>query len=225
VQQPFRIYGSSVSKKVAMAASGVILVLWIGAHMLGNLKAFLGPESINSYAEGLRTFGEPFLPHGSLLWMVRAGLLFSVGIHILAATQLTLQSRAARPVAYRHTPHMETSYASRTMRWGGVIILLYVIYHLFHMTLGTAHPAFVPGDVYLNLVTGFQAWPVVLAYVIATLALAMHLQHGIWSALQTVGASHPRVERLRRAGAAAIAVAVFAGFVSVPLAVLLGVLA
>jgi succinate dehydrogenase / fumarate reductase cytochrome b subunit len=219
-----RFYQSSVGKKVAMAASGVLLVLWIVAHMLGNLKAFLGPDSINAYAEGLRALGEPFLPREGLLWIVRAGLALAAAVHVLAAAQLTLRSRAARPVPYRHAPHLEHSYASRTMRWGGLIVLLYLVYHLLHLTLGTAHPAFVPGDVYRNLVTGFQAWPVVLAYVIATLALAFHLQHGVWSALQTLGASHPRWERARRAGAVAIAVLLFAGFVSVPLAVVLGVL-
>jgi succinate dehydrogenase / fumarate reductase cytochrome b subunit len=219
-----RLYRSSVGKKVAMAVSGVILVLWIIGHMLGNLKAFMGPAAINSYAEGLRTLGEPLLGRGWLLWAVRVVLIAAVGIHILAATQLTLQSRAARPVRYRVTPHDEILYASRTMRWGGVILVLYVVYHLLHMTFGSAHPSFIPGDVYQNLVAGFRSWPVVITYVAATLALAFHLHHGAWSALQTLGAGHSRFDRQRRTGAAIIAIAVFVGFISVPLAVLLGVI-
>ena len=206
-----------------MALTGAILVLWVIGHMLGNLKAFLGPQSINQYAEGLRTVGEPFFPRGSILWMVRIVILASVGIHILAATQLTLLSRSARSVGYRKAPHLEQSYASRTMRWGGVIILLYVIYHLLHLTFGRVHPDFVAGDVYHNLVTGFQAWPVVAAYVVATAALMFHLYHGIWSATQTLGAAHPHYDRFRRALSASVAVLLFAGFVSVPAAVLLGV--
>jgi len=218
------ILRSTVGKKFAMAVSGVILVLWIIGHMLGNLKAFLGPASINQYAEGLRTVGEPFFPRGTLLWIVRVVLIASVVIHIVSATQLTLLSRAARPVGYRKPPHLEISYASRTMRWGGVIIFFYVIYHLLHMTFGTVHPDYQPGDVYHNLVVGFSAWPVVLAYAVATVMLMFHLYHGIWSALQTLGASHPRYERLRRGGSAAIAIVLLVGFLSVPLAVLTGVL-
>jgi len=143
-------------------------------------------------------------------------------VHMAAAWQLTRQSTAARPVAYKRAPHLEMSYASRTMRWGGVIILLYVIYHLMHMTFGNAHPFFVAGDVYHNLVYGFQSWPVVLAYLVATGALAFHLHHGVWSALQTLGAAHPRYDGYRRAGAALTAVVVSLGFASVPVAVITG---
>lgn len=217
-------YRSTVGKKIAMALSGAILVLWVIGHMLGNLKTFLGPRAINEYAEGLRTMGEPLFARGQLLWIARTVILVSVAIHIVAATQLTLLSRAARPVGYRRTPHLELAYASRTMRWGGVIILFYVIYHLLHLTFGSVHPDFVPGDVYHNLLVGFRVWPVVVAYVAATAALMLHLYHGIWSGLQTLGASHPRYDRVRRTGAAAIAVLLFVGFVSVPLAVVTGVL-
>jgi succinate dehydrogenase / fumarate reductase cytochrome b subunit len=215
---------STVGKKIAMAISGVILVLWIIAHMLGNLKAFLGPKSINDYAEGLRTLGEPFFPATTVLWIVRIVLIAAVVIHIVSAAQLTLLSRAARPIHYRKPPHLELTYASRTMRWGGVIILAYIVYHLLHMTFGSVHPDFVPGDVYHNLITGFRAWPVVLAYIVATAALMFHLYHGIWSALQTLGASHPRYERIRRTGSAAISIVLFIGFVAVPVGVLAGVL-
>jgi succinate dehydrogenase / fumarate reductase, cytochrome b subunit len=217
------ILRSTVGQKIAMALTGVILVLWVIGHMLGNLKAFFGPQALNDYAEGLRTIGEPLLGRGQLLWIARIGLIAAAAIHIAAATRLALVSRAARPVGYRKTPHLEVSYASRTMRWGGVIILAYAIYHLLHMTFGSVHPAFVPGDVYHNLVAGFQAWPVVAAYVVATAMLMFHLYHGIWSGLQTLGLSQPRYDGIRRGGSAAIAVLLFVGFISVPLGVLAGV--
>ena len=217
-------YGSTVGKKVAMAASGAVLFFWIIAHMLGNLKTFQGPEHINAYAEGLRTFGGPFFGPGQVLWLIRLVLIACVAIHIIAALQLWLVSRAARPVAYHTPPHLELSYASRTLRWGGVIIFLYVWYHLLHFTLGTAHPDFRPGDVYHNLVAGFKSWPVAAVYVLAVGAVGFHLYHGVWSALQTVGLSHPRYNAYRRAVAGVVAVGLFVGFVSVPVAVLAGVL-
>jgi succinate dehydrogenase / fumarate reductase cytochrome b subunit len=217
-------YRSSVGKKLFMAVSGIILFLWVVAHMIGNLKAFQGRETLNAYAEGLRTVGEPFFGHGQLLWLARSILLACVALHIVAATQLTLLSRAARPVGYQRAPHLELSYASRTMRWGGVIIFLYVLYHLMHFTWGTLHPDFIPGDVYHNLVTGFRAWPVAAIYFLAMAALGLHLYHGVWSALQTLGVNHPRYNPYRRVGAALVAALVFAGFVSVPAAVLTGVL-
>ncbi len=219
-----RFYRSSVGKKMMMAASGAILVLFVIGHMVGNLKAFLGPDAINAYAEGLRTVGEPLAGRGQLLWLARLVLLACAVVHISAAAQLTWQARGARPVPYRRSPHLELAYASRTMRWGGVILLLYVIYHLLHFTFGSVHPSFVPGDVYHNLVTGFRSGPVVAAYLAATAALALHLYHGVWSALQTVGAAHPRYEWHRRTAALLVAGGVGLGFAAVPLAVLAGVL-
>lgn len=216
---------SSIGQKVQMAVTGVILLLWIIGHMAGNLKAFQGPEKFNAYAEFLREMGAPVFGHGQLLWAVRIGLLLAVVIHVVAALRLTLMSRGARPVRYGHGLEADAStYASRTMRWGGVIILLYVIYHLMHLTFGTAHPDFVAGDAYHNLVTGLAAWPVSAVYVVAVLALGLHLYHGFWSAFQTVGANHPRYNRLRRPAAAVLAVAITVGFITVPVAVLTGIL-
>ena len=217
-------YRSTVGKKVTMAVSGAVLLLWLIAHMLGNLKAFLGPDHLNAYAAWLRTMGEPFFVRGQVLWLVRIVLLICVGLHILAATQLTLQSWRARPEGYRKTPHLEISYASRTMRWGGVVLVLYVIYHLMDLTWGTLRPNFTPDDVYHNVVTGFQRWPVSAFYLIALAALALHLYHGVWSGLQTLGLNHPRYNRYRRAAAWIVAVGLFVGFASVPVAVLAGVL-
>jgi len=114
-----QLFRSTVGKKIAMAVSGAVLVLWVIGHMAGNLKVFLGPKAINDYAEGLRTIGEPLFARGQLLWIARIGLISAAIVHIVSATQLTVLSRAARPVGYRKTPHLELSYASRTMRWAG----------------------------------------------------------------------------------------------------------
>ena len=217
-------YRSTVGKKLIMAGTGVVMYLWLIGHMIGNLKAFLGREHINAYAEGLRTVGGPFFGRGQLLWLERAVMLAAVVLHVIAALQLWLLSRAARPVAYQKPPHLELSYASRTLRWGGVLIFFYVGYHLMHLTLGTVHPDFVAGDVYHNLVVGFQAWPVAAFYIVAVGAVAFHLYHGVWSSFQTLGLNHPRYNRYRRPVAAVIAVGLFVGFVSVPIAVLAGVL-
>jgi succinate dehydrogenase / fumarate reductase cytochrome b subunit len=224
MQQAIHLYRLTIGKKVAMALTGLVLFGFVLMHMYGNLKAFQGPEKFNAYAEGLRTLGQPVFGHGQLLWAVRVLLIISVAVHVIAAVQLWMLGRAARPVAYRKAPALELSYASRTMRWGGVIIFLYVSYHLMHFTFGNVHGSFVPGDVYHNLVTGFRAWPVTTLYVVATGALGFHLYHGVWSALQTLGAAHPRYNAYRRIAAAVLAVGVSLGFVSVPAAVVAGVL-
>ncbi|MFQ5888648.1 MAG: succinate dehydrogenase cytochrome b subunit [Gemmatimonadota bacterium] len=217
------VYGSSVGKKAAMAITGYLFVGFVVVHMLGNLKVFQGPEKFNAYAEFLREAGYPIFGHGQLLWILRIVLLVSVTIHIAAAIQLSRMSHAARPVGYRKTESIEFSYASRTMRWGGVIITAFVIYHLMHFTWGTAHRDFIPGDAYHNFVTGFQTWPVALAYAAAMIFLGLHVYHGVWSGFQTLGANHPRYNRHRRPLAAALAILIVAGFLSGPAAVLAGI--
>jgi succinate dehydrogenase / fumarate reductase cytochrome b subunit len=210
--------GSSIGRKVVMAVTGAILVVFVLGHMTGNLLVYLGPEALNHYAVFLRQF-----LHGAGLWIARVTLLVSVVLHIWSATSLTLDSRRARPEGYREQKWKESTYASRTMRWGGVIILLFVIYHLLHFTFGTVHPSFVEGDVYHNFITGFQSVPVSIAYVVAMLALGLHLRHGVWSMFQTLGVSHPRYIRLARAAAWIVAIVVVAGNVSFPIAVLAGI--
>lgn len=207
-----------------MAATGAILVLFVLGHMAGNLKAYQGAAKFNAYAEFLRDFGAPIFGHGQFLWLARAALLAAVLVHIIAALQLSRRSRLARPVGYKKTPHEELTYASRTMRWGGVIILLFVVYHILHLTTGTAHASFVAGDAYRNLVVGFQAWPVSAAYMVAIVALGLHLYHGVWSGFQTLGWDNPRYVPYRRSIAAAIALVVVIGNMSFPIAVLTGVL-
>ena len=209
--------GSSIGRKVIMAVTGLILFAYVLGHMLGNLQVYLGPEALNHYGVLLRQ-----LLHGAGIWIVRAVMLAAVSLHIWAATSLTLESWRARPEGYREQKWKESTYASRTMRWGGVIILLFVIYHLLHLTTGTVHPNFVEGDIYHNFVTGFQSVPASLFYIIAMIALGLHLRHGVWSMCQTLGVSHPRYMRIAHVGAWIFAILIVAGNISFPIAVLTG---
>ena len=211
--------------KFVMAVTGAVLVLYLVAHMIGNLKIFLGEESLNTYAEWLRVVGEPALPAQGLLWLVRIVLLVSVVAHIVAATILARRARAARPVKYAHRRPVSTSYASRTMRWGGVIILLFVIYHILDLTTGTVNPNGVPGEVYDNVVADFSRWYVTLAYTVAMIALGFHVRHGVWSALQTLGRSSGPYQMRYKAIALVFAVVLTAGFLAVPFAVQFGLVA
>jgi succinate dehydrogenase / fumarate reductase cytochrome b subunit len=215
-------YRSAVGKKAVMAASGIVLFGFVLGHMVGNLKVFLGPQEINDYGHWLRAVGYPALPHGALLWLVRVGLLAAVGVHVVSAAQLYVAARRARPVGYARREAVQLDYAARTMRWGGVIVLAYVVYHLMHMTWGNAHPDFVAGDVHHNLVAGFADPWVAGFYVVASLLLGLHLYHGLWSLFQSLGWSHPRYDRWRRGFAATFAVVVTLGFVAVPVGVLAG---
>jgi len=201
-----------------MAITGVVLFGYVLGHMAGNLQVFLGPEAINAYGKFLHEF-----LHGTGIWIVRVVLSASVVLHVGAAWSLTATSVRARPVGYKLVARRESTYASRTMRWGGPLILLFLVYHLLDLTIGRANPGFVPGDVYRNLVAGFQRPVVAAFYIVAMLALALHLQHGVWSMLQTLGASHPRYDAWRKRAATAFAVVVCGGFIAVPLAILAGV--
>jgi len=210
---------SSLGLKIVMALTGIVLFGFVIGHMIGNLQVYLGPEVFNHYAELLRELG-----HGMALWIARAGLLVAVGLHIWSAWRLTLMNSAARPVGYREVERRESTYASRTMRWSGVILLLFIVYHLLHFTIGVhaVHPQFVPGDAYHNFVTGFQNPLVSGFYVLAMLALGLHLYHGAWSFMQTLGLSHPRYDHLRYAFAALVTLVILAGNISFPVAVLTG---
>jgi len=214
-----RLIESSVGRKAWMAASGVLLVAFLIGHMLGNLKAYQGPEKFDAYAEFLREVGAPIFGPGQLLWIARLLLLLALGAHVVAAWQLARQSRLARPTAYRRFDDQSMSYASRTMRWGGVIVLAFVAYHLLHLTTGTLHPDFDPGSPYRNLVRGFRSWPTALAYVLAMIPLGLHVYHGLWSSTQTLAVRNPTVLRVRRAAAFCIALGIVIGNVSIPVAV------
>ena len=217
-------YRSAIGKKAVMAVSGLILFGWIFAHMVGNLKLYMGPEHLNEYAHFLRTMFGPAVPESGMLWLSRIVLLVAVILHIHSAYSLTRMNQEARPVAYRNRDYVKASYASRTMRWGGVIILLFVIYHLLHLTTGHAHreAEFIPGDVYHNVVSGFSHWWVAAIYIIANLALGLHLFHGVWAMFGSLGVTNPRFEGWRRNFATAFAALITFANISFPLAVLTG---
>jgi len=208
---------STIGRKAVMAVTGIVLFGFVVAHMIGNLQVYLGPTALDEYGAHLRQ-----LLHGAALWTLRGVLLLSVILHIWAAWSLTRSSRAARRVRYREWEPQASTYASRTMRWSGVILLLFIVYHLLHFTTGQVHPNFIEGRVHHNFVTGLRVVPVSLFYVAAMVCLGFHLHHGVWSMLQTLGLAHPRYNRLRHAFAAFIALVVVVGNVSFPVAVLAG---
>ena len=219
------LWGTMVGKKVVMAVTGVVLVGFVVAHMLGNLKIFLGAEAIDAYAAFLRTMGEPMVPYSVLLWVVRIVLLACVALHITAAVQLTRMNWAARPHGYDTKQSIATTYAARTMRWSGVIVVLFIVYHLLHLTAGIV--SFQPGEfvhlsVYHNVVAGFSVWYVSLFYIVAMACLCLHLDHGIWSMLQTLGWNNARTTSALKGLSRVVALLVFVGFISVPVAVLAG---
>jgi succinate dehydrogenase cytochrome b subunit len=214
-----------IGKKVVMAVTGVVLILFVIAHMLGNLKIFSGQDEINAYSRFLREVGSPALAYGQLLWVVRIILLASVALHITAAVQLTRMSHAARPVGYRVKRNVETTLAARMMRWGGVLLVVFIIFHLLHLTgglVGFQSGQFKHLAVYQNVVAAFALWPVALFYVVAMGALCLHLYHGIWSMLQTLGYSTARNQRKLKIVARVIALVVFLGFGSVPVSIWAG---
>jgi len=216
------LWGSTVGKKAAMAVSGVVMLLYLVFHMLGNLKVFFGPSDINGYAAWLRTIGEPFLSHGWFLWLARVALLAAVLVHGSAAYQLSRRDLAARPQKYAHRRH-RTSYATRTMRWGGVILALFIVWHILDLTTLTVNPRGEEGHPYQNIVASFSTWYGGGIYILAMLALGLHVRHGFWSAAQTLGVNNPRRDRALKVSANVLALVLTAGFLSVPVAVLTGV--
>lgn len=209
---------SAVGKKVVMAITGIIGIGFVIGHMTGNLLIFRGAEAINAYGRFLHG------PAGELLWVVRVVLIVAVILHVIAAYQLTQQSHAARPQNYVKREPQVSTLASRLMRWGGLLLLIFIVFHILHFTTGTIRPGvFVPGDVYTNVVTSFQIWWVALFYVVAMIFLGLHLYHGAWSSFRTIGASGRSPNPLRRQIAAAIAFIVWLGFTLVPVAVFVGV--
>ncbi len=222
---------STVALKILMAVSGLIMVGYLLLHMYGNLKIFSGQEAFDEYAHHLRTFGEPMLPYEGLLWIVRVVLLGAIFGHVYSAA--TLWKRNKRAAGYvggkryhspRGTKGIQRSYASFTMRWGGVIVLLFVIYHLLHLTANVVHPGGASTSPYERVVNGFEIWWVVLSYTIALLAVGFHLWHGIWSALTTLGANHSATRSGSRLTPLAwiISALITIGFLLPPWAILLG---
>ncbi len=221
---PIDLYRSAVGKKYVMAASGLVLMGFVLAHMVGNLKLYLGPSEIDRYGAWLRTMGEPVLPRTVALWLIRVVLIAAFALHLHAAWALTrIDLRARRERYRRRTDYIAANFASRTMRWTGPIVGLFIVYHLLDLSWGPANPSFVRGAVYHNVVASFSRWPTALAYTAANVALGVHLYHGAWSLFQSMGWNHLRWNRWRRWFAGGFALVVTAGNVSFPLMVLTGV--
>lgn len=225
---PLAFYASAVGKKWVMAVTGIVLLGYILAHMLGNLKVYFGPEEIDSYGEALRDLGGHLVPRTHLLWLLRIGLTAAFALHIHAAYTLAAMNRRKRPVGYESPrEYLVATYASRTMVWTGTIVLLFLVFHLADLTWG-AEPAatgeFVRGAVYDNMVATFSRWPVAAFYIAANLALGVHIFHGTWSLFQSLGINNPRFNRWRRDLAGAFTLVVIGGNISFPLAVLSGII-
>ncbi|WP_189132853.1 succinate dehydrogenase cytochrome b subunit [Wenjunlia tyrosinilytica] len=215
------LWGSTVGKKAVMATTGVLMLLYLVAHMLGNLKVFFGPDDLNGYAAWLRTLGQPVLHHEWFLWTARSVLLAAVVLHGVCAYQLSRRDIAARPTGYAHKRH-RASYATRTMRWGGVILGLFIVWHILDLTTLTVNPRAQQGHPYENLVASFSTWYGGGVYIVAMLALCLHVHHGFWSAAQTLGANSARRDRALKITATVLAAALTIGFLSVPVAVMTG---
>ncbi|NGN94083.1 succinate dehydrogenase cytochrome b subunit [Nocardioides sp. KC13] len=224
---------STIALKLLMAASGIVFILFVLVHMYGNLKAFSGELAFNEYAEHLRTFGEPMLPYGGLLWIIRVVLLASLVAHVGSAIALAKRAHAQRPVKYSVKKNKASSLSSRTMRWGGVALFLFVVWHLLQFTIvkinvgaGGQAPE-VTENPYRLLISAFQPeqWWMVIIYLLAMLALAFHLHHGTFSAIQTLGFTNTAESRARaRVAGWVVAIVVAGGFSLVPLFTVFGVI-
>ncbi len=215
---------NSVVKKVVMAVSGIVMLLYLIAHMIGNLKVFAGRESFNSYSEWIRTIGEPAVPAQTTLTIIRIVLVVAVVAHFWAAISLWRQAKRARPQAYVTKKSVAQSYASRTMRWGGVIVLLFLVWHILDLTDGAVNPIGRDSTPYDRLVASFSNPFITAFYVLALILLGMHLRHGIWSATQTLGQSNRRREKTVSLFALVFSVVLTLGFLLVPLSVLFGLI-
>ena len=208
-----------------MAVSGLVFIGYLILHMYGNLKVFAGHEAFNEYAHHLRTFGEPMLPHSGLLWIVRVVLIVAIAAHLYSAVALAGRAAKARTTKYTVKKNLASSLSSRTMRWGGVALLIFVVWHLIHFTIGKVNPdGGATNDPYLLVVDSFSLWWMTLIYLAALVALAMHLHHGTWSALQTLGMTNNARSRTRAKQLGwVVAVVIAGGFALVPLSILVGI--
>jgi succinate dehydrogenase / fumarate reductase cytochrome b subunit len=210
-------WASTVGKKIVMAVTGVMMFGFVIAHLAGNLQVFEGPAKLNAYGAFLHSIGE-------LLWPARIILLIAITLHITATVQLALRNKHARPIGYSRKQAIASSYAARTMYWSGPIVLAFIIFHLRHLTAGYIHPgaAYIEGDVYHNVVSGFQVWWVSLSYIIAISLLGLHLRHGLWSMFQSLGIHQPKYTAAFKKTAFVIALLIVLGYISIPISVLLG---
>ncbi|WP_338013768.1 succinate dehydrogenase cytochrome b subunit [Pseudofrankia asymbiotica] len=217
------VWRSNIGKKAVMAVTGIIMLLFLILHMAGNLKIFFGREDFDSYAHWLRTIGTPVLHNAWFLWIQRFVLLVAIALHAVSAYQLSRRDLKARPEKYAHRLRPTASYATNTMRFGGIIIGLFVIYHILDLTALVANPNGVEGAAYDNVVADFNHWYIALAYIVAMLALCLHIAHGFWSAARTLGAVTSATRATAyKATAGVLAVVITLGFLSVPIAVMAG---
>jgi succinate dehydrogenase / fumarate reductase, cytochrome b subunit len=217
-----RTWHSSVGKKSVVAVTGIVFLLYVIAHMLGNLKIFFGLETFDAYSEHLRTLGAEIVGYEGLLWIIRVVLVGSLVLHVLATVSLWRKANRARPIGYQHRQNVAGSYTARTMRWGGVIILLFIIWHILDLTTGTVNP--LPGDAgaYEKLIASFDRPVVAIFYILAVVALGLHIGHGLWSAMQTLGGNSAARQASLKTFAYIVATAITVGFVIVPISVLTG---
>lgn len=220
-------YGSAIGKKAVMAVTGIMLLGFVFAHMLGNLHMYQDAEHMNHYGEYLRTIGEPILPHTGFLWILRSGLILAFVLHIHSAATLTILNKQSRAHGYKGgRSYMAADYAARTMRWSGIIVGFYLLFHLMDLTWGTGGATadgFTRGEPYQNLVRSFQREPVAVVYIIANVLLGLHIYHGAWSLFQSLGLNNPRFNPWRRYFAIGLAAIIVIGNVSFPIAVMTGV--
>ncbi|WP_138963269.1 MULTISPECIES: succinate dehydrogenase [unclassified Streptomyces] len=220
---PRSVWDSTVGKKTVMAVSGLIMLLYLVAHMIGNLKIFFGPGDFNHYAHWLRTLGGPVMRWEWTLWVIRVVLVVSVVAHAVSAYQLSKRDIKARPTKYVHKKP-RSSYATRTMRWGGVIVGLFIVWHILDLTTGTAHPGeYQHLHPYQNVIDTFSTWYGNVVYIVAVVAVGFHVRHGFWSAAQTLGVGSATRDRALKTLANGLALLLTAGFVSVPVGVMTGV--
>jgi succinate dehydrogenase / fumarate reductase cytochrome b subunit len=219
------LYQTSIGKKIIMAVSGLILFGYVFVHMYGNLHVFEGRDYLNTYAAWLREMGYPFFSHEVALWIVRIILTVAVIAHAWSAWAVTRQDWAGRPIGYDKKKSIAASYAALTMRWGGVILALFIIYHILHFTTGTLYfeAPYSRTDVYANVVNGFRNPIVSLIYIVAMIALGLHIYHGVWSMAQTLGWRNTVNNHLWRGFATVMAIVIAGGNISIPLAVLAGI--
>lgn len=219
-------FSSDIGMKWMMALTGIGLLVYVLAHMVGNLKVFISAEEIDLYGEALRDLGGHLVPRTSILWLLRIGLIVTFAIHIWTAAVLTKRNIDARGKIRYHNKRqwLAANYASRTMRWTGVIVLLFLAYHLADLTWGLANPDFVRGEVHRNLVASFERLPVAALYLIAQVALAFHIYHGAWSLFQSIGIANERFNDWRRAFAIVFALVILIGNSSIVLAVQFGII-
>jgi succinate dehydrogenase / fumarate reductase cytochrome b subunit len=217
---------TTIALKISMAVSGAVFIAFVLLHMYGNLQAFAGHDAFNEYAEHLRTFGQPMLPYTGLLWVIRIGLVIALVVHVVAAVMLWRRARAARTVPYVMKKRTGATFASGLMRWGGVTILLFLVWHLLNFTVGKVNVTGGPTDDPYNLmVDTFATWWITVIYLVAMAMLGAHLHHGIWSAAQTLGwTSHERSRVVAKQIAFTTAVIIAGGFSLVPIFVLAGVI-